>query len=119
MFLLGLFERYHITRRYLGFDSVVIVAAQYIAFDDSHGFVSLTQETLYPALELLIHAHTPLAMHISGTNTSTPSFARINSFDLSKAVRFLTMDVSNAEHFDRLLEQEFLVRFTTRTKHHK
>ena len=107
--LSGLLERYHITRHTLGFDSVVIVSAQYLSTDRKQDAPSLTKEILFPALEKVIHDNTPLAIRVSGVKSSDPIFVRLKSVNLSQVVRFL--DAPASDDIDRVFEEEFINAF--------
>ncbi|KDQ61358.1 hypothetical protein JAAARDRAFT_66485 [Jaapia argillacea MUCL 33604] len=80
----GRMERYHITRHHLGFDSCVLVAAQYHSSSGTLGPL-----TLFPALAHLIHTHAALSVHLTGDLFHNPAFSRLPSIDLSLVVQFV------------------------------
>ncbi|KAJ6598125.1 alcohol acetyltransferase [Mycena vulgaris] len=82
---IGLLERYHVTRHFMGMDSCVVGSAQYTAQDGS----PLRKEVLFPALRSLIEAHAPLGVRLEGDEaTSNVYLVRLPSVDLSRVVEF-------------------------------
>ncbi|KAJ7677739.1 hypothetical protein DFH06DRAFT_1421801 [Mycena polygramma] len=82
---IGLIECFHTTRHFLGLDGSVVACAQYTTQDG----MSLTKETLFPALRLLIETHAPLGLRLDGDEATTNVFyARLPSVDLSRIVEF-------------------------------
>ncbi|KAJ7127594.1 alcohol acetyltransferase [Mycena crocata] len=82
---IGLMERFHVTRHFLGLDSCVVAAAQYTAQDGS----ILNAETLFPALRTLIETQAGLGVRVEGKETSgNVFFVRLPTVDLSRVVQF-------------------------------
>ncbi|KAJ6620574.1 alcohol acetyltransferase [Mycena sp. CBHHK59/15] len=85
----GLFERYHTTLHFLGFDSCVVASAKYSAQDQS----ILTKDVLFPALRKVIETHPALGVRLEGDlATSAAFFVRLASIDLSHVVEFSDTD---------------------------
>ncbi|GJE88098.1 alcohol acetyltransferase-like protein [Phanerochaete sordida] len=103
----GLLERFHITRTKLGFDSCVVVTAQYNASG-----VLLNRQTLYPALSRVVQANAALSTQVdlgAAPDTKTnakpppPRFVRLPVVSLDAVVSFVSD--SALEH---LITDEFL-----------
>lgn len=107
--ILGLLERYHITRTDLGLDSVVLLCAQYNYANASpkDKMPALSREILYPAIEQVIHGHAALTAYVAVGPSSEPTFARVRSIDLSRIVRFLPTGIASPRDLETLMEQEF------------
>ncbi|KAJ7620076.1 alcohol acetyltransferase-domain-containing protein [Roridomyces roridus] len=78
-------ERFHITKAFLGLDTVILASAQYTTQDGT----VLTPETLFPALRNLIESQAPLGLQTMGDEaTANVSWVRLPSVDLSRVVEF-------------------------------
>jgi Alcohol acetyltransferase len=102
-YVIGLLEKYHIVRHYVGHDSCVIVAAKYAA--DSQ---SLDKAALYPALAKLIQTHAALGVYLQDESTRNPAYARLEVVNLDKVVTFVDDD-----DLAPVMEREFLRPFDT------
>ncbi|KDQ61357.1 hypothetical protein JAAARDRAFT_54731 [Jaapia argillacea MUCL 33604] len=103
-----LLERYHVTRHHVGFDSCVVLAAQY--HSPSPG--TLTPSILFPALAHLIHTHAALGVHLTGDQTHNPIFSRLPSIDLSLIVHFIE-DEPEPQTLRRIAEDQLAKGFDT------
>ncbi|KAJ7744296.1 alcohol acetyltransferase, partial [Mycena maculata] len=80
---IGLMERFHVTRNFLGLDSCVVSSAQYTTQDSA----PLTKEILFPALRTLIETHAPLGLQVEGDEaTANVYWVRLPNVDLSRIV---------------------------------
>ncbi|KAF8216830.1 alcohol acetyltransferase [Mycena galopus ATCC 62051] len=79
----GLLERFHTTRHYLGFDSCVVASAKY---DQDHR--PLTADIIFPALRQVIKAHPSLCVALENESSSKAAFTRLHTIDLSQIVEF-------------------------------
>lgn len=95
---LGLLERYHITRHFLGFDSCVLAAAEYTI--PVH--LNLSKPAVIHALRDVVESHPALGLCLVGESTPRPSFGRLAGVDLSKVVETLDNDDLQAAFEDQL-----------------
>ncbi|KAJ3559535.1 hypothetical protein NM688_g277 [Phlebia brevispora] len=79
---LGLLERYHVTLHQIGFDSCVVVSAQYKAERP------LSKALVYGALKYAIEHQVKLGVQIDVSKA--PRFTRLKTIDLSRAVDIAT-----------------------------
>ncbi|KAJ7195853.1 alcohol acetyltransferase [Mycena rebaudengoi] len=100
----GLFERFHSTRHFLGLDSCVVLSAQYIHTEGS----TLDQEIVFSVLSKVIGAHPALGVRLDGETTSKPFFARLETIDLSAVVQF-----SETARLEDALKRQLAQRFDT------
>ncbi|KAJ7182948.1 alcohol acetyltransferase [Mycena crocata] len=104
----GLMERFHITRHFLGMDSCIVGSAQYSAQDGSN----LTEAILFPALRTLIEEHPALSVRLEGDETTANLyFVRLPTVDLSRVVQF-TPEKNNLQ---AALEGQLARGFETQT----
>ncbi|KAJ7771480.1 alcohol acetyltransferase [Mycena metata] len=91
---LGLLEKYHATRTFLGMDACIVTSARYANL----GNIILTEEVLFPALGTLIKMHAPLGVCFEGKADSVDvAFARLPTVELSRIVEFSeTRDLQEA-----------------------
>ncbi|KAJ7117637.1 alcohol acetyltransferase [Mycena epipterygia] len=99
----GLFERYHVTRHFLGLDSGVLLSARYTCADGS----ILDKERLFPALRKVIGKHPVLAVKLEGED-SKPSFAKLETIELPLVVHF-----SNNEDLEAAIQTQLSQPFDT------
>ncbi|KAK7051988.1 alcohol acetyltransferase [Favolaschia claudopus] len=91
---LGLLERFHSTRNYLGHDSCVVASAQYTSQDGT----TLSKDTLFPALRMLIETHAPLGVKIQGDEATADVYlVRLPTIDLSRIVVFSAKDSAHLQ----------------------
>ena len=101
---IGVMERYHVKLSQLGFDSCVVVTAEYHSEN-----ATLTKETVYPALCCMIQEHCALAAQIrTGDKSDLPKFIRLSKVNLDTAVEFRNDD---GVPTDELLRQELERKF--------
>ncbi|KAJ6592866.1 alcohol acetyltransferase-domain-containing protein [Mycena capillaripes] len=82
---LGMMERYHATRHFLGMDACVVTSARYTT---PEGTV-LTKELLFPALRVVIEAHALLGVRFDGRDDALDvAYLRLPSVDLTRVVEF-------------------------------
>ncbi|KAJ7882283.1 alcohol acetyltransferase-domain-containing protein [Mycena leptocephala] len=104
---LGLMERFHVSRHFLGLDSCVIGCAQYTTQDG----LALTKEILFPALHTLIETHAALGLRLEGNEaTADVFFVRLSDVDLSRVVEF-----SGKQDLQDALEGQLARNFETQT----
>ncbi|KAJ7656340.1 alcohol acetyltransferase, partial [Mycena polygramma] len=101
---IGLLERFHTTRNFLGLDSCVVAAARYSTQD----LRPLTEDVIFPALREVIKAHPPLCVKLKNEFSSNPSFTRLHTIDLSRVVEF-----GGAESLQATLETQLARGFNT------
>ncbi|KAF7370347.1 hypothetical protein MSAN_00666100 [Mycena sanguinolenta] len=85
---IGLLERFHITRNFLGLDSCVVAAAKYTTQDHR----TLTTDILLPALRQVIKTHPSLCVALKNELSSKAAFTRLQTIDLSQIVDFRDSD---------------------------
>ncbi|KAJ7045936.1 alcohol acetyltransferase [Mycena alexandri] len=82
---LGLLEKYHATRTFLGMDACIVTSARYANPEN----IILTEEVLFPALATLIEKHAALGMCFDGKADSVDvAFVRLSTVELSRIVEF-------------------------------
>ncbi|KAJ7612008.1 alcohol acetyltransferase-domain-containing protein [Mycena polygramma] len=82
---LGIMERYHATRHFVGMDACIVTSARYTTHEDT----TLTKELLFPALRIVIEAHALLGVRFDSREDSLDiSFLRLPSVDLTRVVQF-------------------------------
>ncbi|KAF7356364.1 hypothetical protein MVEN_00968800 [Mycena venus] len=81
---IGLLERFHTTRNFLGFDSCVVASGKYATQDS----LPLTKDVLFPALREVIKAHPSLCVRLKNESCSNAAFTRLHNIDLSHIVEF-------------------------------
>lgn len=85
-------EKYHITVSQIGFDSCVVIAADY---HTAPGLVALDKKILYPAIHQVVQAHGALAAQIyipKDRPGAVPQFVRLPTIDLDPIVEFVEDD---------------------------
>ncbi|KAF7327825.1 hypothetical protein MKEN_00362300 [Mycena kentingensis (nom. inval.)] len=108
---LGYVEQYHLVRNFVGFDSCILVSAQYTASDGAR----FSPRTLYPALRSLIEVHTPLGIRFEGDEANgLGHWVRLPSVDLSRIVEFSEMKTTST-NLECVLEAQFARGFATMT----
>ncbi|KAJ7303518.1 alcohol acetyltransferase, partial [Mycena albidolilacea] len=86
---IGLMERFHITRNFLGLDSCILSSAQYVTQDSA----ALSRDILFPALRTLIETHAALGVRLDGNEaTGKVYLVRLPVVDLSRVVQFSAKD---------------------------
>lgn len=99
-------ERYHVMLGQLGFDSCVVITADYCSESDA----ILNKETLYPALRYVIREHGALGAQIStgGKTSDVPQFVRLPIVDLDLVVEFREDNTTTTDELLRTeLERQF------------
>ncbi|KAJ7066390.1 alcohol acetyltransferase-domain-containing protein [Mycena amicta] len=81
---IGLLERFHVTRNFLGLDSCVVASARYLARDKQ----VLTDAVVFPALRQVVLAHPPLCVKLQNETSSNACFVPLRRIDLSDVVQF-------------------------------
>ncbi|KAJ7459679.1 alcohol acetyltransferase [Mycena latifolia] len=82
---LGVLERYHATRHFLGMDGCVVTSARYT----TQANPVLTKDVLFPALRLLIETEPMLGVCFDGREDRLDvAFLRLGTVDLSRVVEF-------------------------------
>ncbi|KAJ7448271.1 hypothetical protein B0H11DRAFT_1929206 [Mycena galericulata] len=104
---IGLMERYHVTRTYLGLDSCIVGAARYTTQDGA----TINHENLFPALRTLIETQAPLGLRLAGNEATANVFwVRLPTVDLSRIVEF-----SGKRDLQEALEAQLARPFETQT----
>ncbi|KAJ7231908.1 alcohol acetyltransferase [Mycena haematopus] len=101
----GLLERFHATRHFLGFDSCVVAAAKYTTPDRR----PLTTDIIFPALRQVIKRHPSLCVGLKNESSSKAAFTRLHTIDLSQIVEFRDSDC-----LENALEGQLAQGFDTR-----
>ncbi|KAJ7159033.1 alcohol acetyltransferase-domain-containing protein [Mycena crocata] len=100
---LGVLEKYHATRHFMGMDACVVASARYNTLDNR----VLTKEILFPALRILLETHAPLSVRFDGRDDrSDVSFTRLASVNLARVVEF-----SGNSNLQSALEKQLSQRF--------
>ncbi|KAJ6534673.1 alcohol acetyltransferase [Mycena vulgaris] len=81
---IGLLERFHTTRHFLGLDTCVVASAKYATQDG----LTLTKDILFAALCEVIKVHPSLGVKLENESTSSAAFTRLQTIDLSHLVQF-------------------------------
>ncbi|KAJ6593141.1 alcohol acetyltransferase [Mycena capillaripes] len=82
---LGVMERYHATRHFMGMDACVVTSARYTIREKT----ALTKELLFPALRTVIEAHALLGVRFNSRDDSVDvAYLRLPSVDLTRVVEF-------------------------------
>ncbi|KAF7309012.1 hypothetical protein MKEN_01102200 [Mycena kentingensis (nom. inval.)] len=97
MSILGILERFHATRNFLGLDTCVVASARYRNVEGR----GLTREVLFPALRQVVLAHPSLCVGLKDERAKNACFVRRDSVDLERVVRF-----SEARELRIVLEDE-------------
>lgn len=95
---IGLLERFHITRHFLGFDSCVLCAAQYVTPEHK----MLDKLLLFSALRKVIQLHAALGVCVIGESSQVQSFVHLEAIDLAQVVEFPDIDDLKATFEDQL-----------------
>ncbi|KAJ6581878.1 alcohol acetyltransferase [Mycena capillaripes] len=85
---IGLLERFHTTRHFLGLDSCVVASAKYVTQDR----LPLTKDIIFPALREVIKTHPPLCVKLKNERSWNASFTRLQTIDFSGIVEFRDND---------------------------
>ncbi|KAJ6519129.1 alcohol acetyltransferase [Mycena sanguinolenta] len=85
---IGLLERFHSTRNFLGLDSCVVAAAKYATQDRR----PLTTDILFSALRQVIKTNPSLCVALKNESSSEAAFTRLHTIDLSRIVEFRDSD---------------------------
>ncbi|KAJ7464636.1 hypothetical protein FB451DRAFT_1139080 [Mycena latifolia] len=101
---IGLLERFHATRHFLGFDSCVVAAAKYATRNQA----ALSKDTIFAALQKVIKGHPPLCVKLQDESGPNAVFTRLQSIDLSRTVEF-----SDHDNLPIALESQLARNFDT------
>ncbi|KAJ7017715.1 alcohol acetyltransferase [Mycena alexandri] len=82
---IGLLERYHTTRNFLGFDSCVVASGKYATYDRA----TISRDVLFPALREVIKAHPLLCVKLENETSRNAAFIRLDTIHLPRVVEFL------------------------------
>nr|GAT46433.1 predicted protein [Mycena chlorophos] len=83
---IGLLERFHATRNFLGFDTCVVGAARY------RQTTRLTPAILFPALRQVALAHPALCVRLKDEKSPSARFVRLREINLRDVVTFSQRD---------------------------
>ncbi|KAJ7180932.1 alcohol acetyltransferase [Mycena filopes] len=101
---IGLLERYHAARNFLGLDSCVVASAKYVTRD----LRPLSRGILFPALRQVIEANPPLCVRLTNETRPDAAFTQLHEINLLRVVEFLDTD-----DFQAALEAQLARGFDT------